>query len=257
MSDPHHLSVAIRGWKGRVDLFWESAVERVPERLRLVAAGKAREGAAAIETDLLSFIIARPAETAAHFGVLAPTLDAAVTDKKSRPADSLGIYAVSLASIANAFECIGRHIDDATWATIRDWLPRFEVSRDDQRVSPFWTVGLTAMALGDRPTYLRIAGHSGSGPVPFRPRETFQMNLRGFLLHLVGAIEARASAADVLPGFTEVLNNYERYANGKALDEGALLYIARIVHHHIGGKPLGTTAQFLHDTIWELAGEPG
>src|SRR5687767_15121942 len=128
MSDPYDLSVAIRGWRGRVDMFWDMEVAKVSQRLKTVAGGQAREGAAAMEKNLLAFLIARPAETAAKFGALASTVDAAVADKKSRPDDSLGIYAVSLASLANAFECMGGRIDGATWATIREWLYRFEVA---------------------------------------------------------------------------------------------------------------------------------
>jgi hypothetical protein len=82
------------------------------------------------------------------------------------------------------------------------------------------------------------------------------MNIRGFIQHLAGAVEAGATADDVMPAFHELLGNYPRYESGDAADAATLLWAARIVHHQLGGEPLGTTAQFLHDTIWELAGEP-
>jgi hypothetical protein len=258
MSDPFDLSVAITVWRKHVAWFWDDAVARLPLRLRQVAEGRPGEGAAAMHHELAMFTLAQPAAVAAQFGVLAPTLDAAVADKQARAgADGpVGIYEVSMASVGNIFECLGLPIAATTWDTVRGWLPRLEVSRNDERVSYFWTTGLIAMVLGDRATGRRIAGHSGDGPIPFVPGATFQMNLRGFLHHLAGAVEAGAGADDVMPGFNEVLANYQRFSEGKALSEGTLLWIARIVHHQLGKQPLGTTAQFLHDTIWALAGEP-
>lgn len=258
MTDSLTLSKAIAIWRELVALDWPEEAARTSTRLRLVAEGRAGEGAAAMRHDLHYFAIVRPADAAMQFGALAPTLDAEVAARRAAVGDDkpVGAYEIGLASVGNVFECLGASIADATWDTVRAWIPRFEVSRNDKSVFYLWDAGLLAIVLGDRAAARRIGGHRGDGPVPFEPGATFQMNMRGFVHHLAGSVEAGASSDDVMPAFHELLGNYRRYQSGKAADEATLLWAARIVHHQLGGNPLGTTAQFLHDTIWELAEEP-
>jgi hypothetical protein len=258
MTDLLALSTSIMAWRKLLGWHWDNQVARVAERQRLVAEGRTGDGAAAMRHDLHYFAIVQPAETAKQFGVLAYTLDAEVASQRQEVGDDkpVGTYEVGLAAVGNVFECLGFPMADATWATMRAWIPRFEVSRNDKSVFYFWNAGLIAIALGDRAAARRIAGHRGDGAIPFEAGATFQMNIRGFLQHLVSAIEAGAAADDVMPAFHELVGNYPRYEDGKAADEATLLWAARIVHHQLGGQPLSTTAQFLHDTIWTLAGEP-
>lgn len=258
MTDTFSLTTSIEIWRQFVEWDWDKQIARVPERLRLVAEGRTGEGAAAMRQDLHYFAIVQPVETATQFGVLADTLDLEVASQKADVGEDkpVGTYEIGLASVGNVFECLGLPIADATWATMRGWIPRLEVSRNDKRVFYFWNAGLIAIVLGDRVAARRIAGHRGDGAIPFEAAATFQMNIRGFVQHLAGAVEAGAAADDVMPAFHELVGNFRRYQSGKAADEATLLWAARIVHHQLGGHPLGTTAQFLHDTIWKLAGEP-
>jgi hypothetical protein len=258
MTDSIRLSKAIEVWRKLAGWHWANQVARVPARLRLVAEGRVGEGAAAMANDLPLFAILQPQQTATAFGVLAPTLPAEVDATRRRCGEDkpVGIHEIRLASVGNVLECLGFPMPAATWETIRAWLPRFEVSRDDKSVFYFWDAGLIAIAVGDRASARRIAGHRGDDAIPFEPGATFQMNMRGFLHHLAGAVEARATADDVMPAFLELIANYPLYEDGNAAHEATLLWAARVVHHQLGKQPLGTTAQFLHDTIWELAGEP-
>lgn len=247
MTDALTLSKAVAIWTELVAVDWDGEVAKMG----------GDEGAVALRHDLHYFAIVRPADTAAQFGALSPTLDASVASRKIAVGDDkpVGAYEIGLASIGNVFECLGLVIEDATWSTVRAWIPRLEVSRNDQRVFYFWDGGLLAIALGDRVTARRIAGHSGDGALPFEAGATFKMNMRGFIQHLAAAVEIEASAHDVMPAFRELVANYRRYQSGRAADEATLFWAARIVHHQLGKQRLGTTAQFLHDTIWELAGE--
>lgn len=257
MTDPFDITMTLRGLRAYWNRNWEWELEQVAHRLDEARQGRPGNAAVDMSRSLVNFAIVAPATVATNFCPLAVTLKPAFADKAARSGSEhgLGIYEVSMANAANALECVGCEVDHGVWSTLRSWMSRLEVGRNDADATGFWTAGLIALALGETTIYRRVAGARGSGPIGFTPGETFVMNVRGYLLHLAGAIESAASIDDVMPGFLEVLRHYERLEADAALDQGALLWMARVVHHVIGRQPLDTTAQFLHDALWELAGE--
>jgi len=48
-----------------------------------------------------------------------------------------------------------------------------------------------------------------------------------------------------------VLDLYSTFQSASTLDEYSLFWIARIVHHNLGGVPVGNVAVKLHDDIWQ------
>ena len=62
--------------------------------------------------------------------------------------------------------------------------------------------------------------------------------------------EARATVDAVEPAWREILDNFETQWSANRVDVSTLLWIARIVHHRIGGNALASVARWLHDEVW-------
>src|SRR4051812_8416107 len=113
MTEPLELSTTVAGLRKRIAVFWAKAVARVPVRARMVAEGRPGEGAAALEHDLHAFAIVQPAETAAAFGVLAPTWAPAVAAEEATKGHdaAMGLRAISLANVGNVLDCLGLAVE--------------------------------------------------------------------------------------------------------------------------------------------------
>lgn len=154
----------------------------------------------------------------------------------------------------NVFECVGLQLDSSLLASMRPYLARIDTSRKDEFVSAHWNRALTALACGDRDTWGPIAGVMPGDPVDFRPGTTFQFNMQGLMRHLAGAVEHQASSADVRPAWDDFLRCAPVMIRGRHVDEATLSWIARIVHHQVGGAPLGSVGDFLYREVHAVAG---
>lgn len=226
----------------------EARVEELFERLDALAGGEDADLSCVYDW-VLPQLVADP-DIAAE--MLRPFPDA-VRAAVAKQAEVLGedgtppVELVGLMHLANALECLGIPIGEDTMATFETWYLRFEVRRDDPSVAAYWTTGFAALALGDRLTYRARAGQRQTAEaLDFTPRETFGHNLQAFLAHLAAAKENGAGAYDVAPAWEHVLENYPMYARGKSLDIGVMLWMARIVHHDLGGNELAKVGPYLY-----------
>ena len=94
--------------------------------------------------------------------------------------------------------------------------------------------------------------------MPFTPRMLYGNNPQALLAHLAAGAENRVPIEDVWPAFREVVHNFPYHEEVGDFDGACLFWIARIVHHQIGGQPLGQTADWLsrHFNAWADGREP-
>jgi hypothetical protein len=196
-------------------------------------------------------LIVDPGAAGKALGPLAQIVDAAIAEEAAEitPTERIAAPLVNLVNLVDLIECSHGPVSDTSRSTIRSWLPRMEVSRDDEDTSYYWTTGFAALALGDRQTATRFAPQQ-----PFAAGATFQFNLQGLLAHLGGAIDAKAKLDDVLPAWNDLVASYIPLSQASNVDAGTLLWIARNVFHVIGGAPVATVASRLHDSLWTAAG---
>jgi len=167
-------------------------------------------------------------------------------EKYFRPDGRVTTSAVVAATGVCLYECLGLETGGAL-AVFKPHLVRIETSRRDELVFEHWNRALVALALDDRLTWGPIAGFLPKDPVPFTPGATFAFNVQGFVAHLAGAIVHRRPIEEVLPAWHDLLRCYPELQAVAMANMATLLWAARLVHHHIGGQQLGTTAAFLYD----------
>ncbi|MBA3458668.1 MAG: hypothetical protein H0T46_01815 [Deltaproteobacteria bacterium] len=165
-----------------------------------------------------------------------------------RPDDTVTTNALASATGVCMYECLGLDADGAL-AVFKPHLIRIATSRRDEYVFDHWSRALAALVLDDRRTWGPIAGLLPNDPIPFTPGATFEFNVQGFIVHLAGAIVHGRPFDDVLPAWRDFLRSYPYLTRINMANTTTLLWSARLVHHHIAGNPLGTTAAFLYEEI--------
>jgi len=248
------LSDKLGGWHNRVAATWPDVVKELRR-----AAASPKTGYATLvpyAAELLPAVVVHPDQVRGKLGTLAAAVDRAVARRAAEMPPDRAIPAafLELLDVANALECVGCPLADASHETFRDWLARMELSRDDPQPFHLWSAGFAALALGERATYRRLAARAGEATLSFIAGQTYGFNLQALLGHLAAAVENRAPAAAVMPAWEELLRNYEALYDVASLRLGTVLWTARVVHHRIGGAPVGEVAQRLRDDLGRLAG---
>lgn len=157
--------------------------------------------------------------------------------------------------LANIYLCVGRTLTQDLLGTLRPYLVR--VMSDRNMPWAYWKRGFTALAVDDRLSWGPVAGLLQDDPIPpFQPGKTFQFNLQGLLRHLSAAIHERAPLVDVLPAWRDFLVVVPELKKTREIDVDweTCWWVARLVHHHIGGAPLATVGDFLYREIYAIAG---
>lgn len=165
-----------------------------------------------------------------------------------RPDGPITGDAVASATGVCMYECLGLDAGDVL-SIFKPYLVRIETSRRDEYVFQHWNRALAALALDDRRTWGPIAGFMPKDPIEFTPRTVFEFNVQGFIAHLAGAIVHQRAFDDVLPAWRDFVRVYPYLQRTKMANLSTLLWSARLVHHHIGRKPLSTVAEFLYTEI--------
>ncbi|MEJ7600091.1 MAG: hypothetical protein WKG01_19440, partial [Kofleriaceae bacterium] len=106
-----------------------------------------------------------------------------------------------------------------------------------------------ALALDVRKLYRTLGGEEPNQPLKLEPSRGFGGNVQGLLRHFGAAVEHRAGFAAIEPAWRDLVDNLERHEQSGQLRRATLFWIARVVHHRIGGAPLGEVAQWLHEQI--------
>lgn len=265
-----NLERTITNWTDGAAREWAMVRDRLPLVVERAQSGPARLAIEYWHSNLWSPVLVTPERVGAELQPFAPITDRAVAELQERLINGVtdDLALLGLVSFGNALECVGLQLVPKSWGAMRAWLSRVRVSRDDDRVYYYWTTGFAALAIDDRGTYAKICGFTGEVPqkpdpsypkeprgrFSFRPGLTFQCDVQGLLLYLAGAVEQRATFKDVEPAWEDLLWNYPVLRASRSLDPAALLWIARIVFHKVGGCRLGAVAQRLHDSAWTLAG---
>jgi hypothetical protein len=152
---------------------------------------------------------------------------------------------LTLAAHANLFACVGKpdftfYFSDRLWAVTTRRNSRFAHTHHAKV--------LIGIALGRKATYRGAVGTDIGidQAMPFTPLELHGYNPQSFLAHLAGAVETHAAIEEVWPAFKEFVFNFPGHEQTEEFDGACLFWVARIVHHQIGGQPLGETAAWLH-----------
>jgi hypothetical protein len=160
---------------------------------------------------------------------------------------SLAPTVLDLSNATNAFEIVGFDVPPSVLESFRRYLPAVEDFREYFQ----WRLekGFAALALNDRRVWAPVAGYLPDQPIPFTPRETFEFNLQGLLAHLGAARLAGANFEDVRPAWWSFMACADALLDTNQMNEDLILWVARIVYHHIAEQPLGEVGELLHTSI--------
>lgn len=251
-----NLQRILNGWRRLADLEWQEIRAGLPDLIARAASNTKRAHLDGWFATVAFPVLTEPSRARPEVRPLAPLLEEAVVDlqRDHERYERVTTVAVGLLDLGNALECVGVALAPASWATMRGWLPRMEVSRNDVRAADWWTAAFAALALDEPLRFRKAAALTPDEPNPFVAGATFEFNMQALLRHLAGAIATGATFEDVQPAWENLLLRYGDMRGDASVDEGTLLWIARLVFHRIGGRPLGEVAQALHDSAWSLAG---
>jgi len=250
------LQKEITGWTRGAERARESIAERLPAAIERAQSGLARVALGTWNERIAPLVFATPDHVRTDLAALAPLVDKAIREEDATlPAEGKVSFSIlTWLDLANELECCGVRLAPESWSTMRRWIPRIDAKRDHERAHYYWTTAFAALTLDEASTYRRAAGVDAIGTIPFTPKQTFQFNMQGLLRHLAAAVEAKAPLADVLPAWDDLLQSYALMRDAASIDEGTLLWIARIVFVRIGGRPLAEVAHALHQSAWSLVG---
>lgn len=161
---------------------------------------------------------------------------------------TLASMVLEYANAANVFEIVGLDIAPEVLEAFRSVILRIETHRHDMP-ERHWTKGLLALALNQRLGWAPIARLMPTQDVPFVPRATFGFDVQGLIAHLGGARLVGATFDDVLPAWREFMAAADSLMGARQIDEQVILWVARIVFHHIGKQPLGAVGDCVYEEI--------
>jgi len=255
--------------KGRMNMTWaavrhhyENMLDRyalalfrdlVPQKLELFHQGSAAAAdqlASSLDVMLIargSAFIRRELEPIKH---VLPQSVAAYAN------ECIGDYTLSTmlleyANATNLFEIVGVDVPAEVLNSFRPLLLRVETDRHDMP-ERHWTKGLVSLALNERWGWAPIAGLAPTQDVPFVPRATFEFNVQGLIAHLGGAILSGAALDDVLPAWHQFIALADTLRSVRQVDNQVILWVARVVFHHIGKEPLGSVGDRVFEEINRL-----
>jgi len=170
--------------------------------------------------------------------------------------DRVGDYTLSSMTFegtdaTNLFEIVGFEVSQAVLGSFRPLILRVETHPQDIP-ERHWTKGLVSLALGEHLGWVPIAGFNRVQDVPFVRGATFEFNVQGLIGHLGGALLSGAALEDVLPAWHQFMALAVTLMDVHQIDEQVILWVARVVFHHIGKQPLGTVGDRVFDEINRL-----
>lgn len=193
--------------------------------------------------------IATPDRLAEVAEPLVAIIDGAVAEEEAAGPSSLPDTAMKLVNFANDIECVGGVLANPTTVALRRWASVIDVDRDGEFEDWYWDAAFASLALGAVDRARIFAGvMPGAGIDAAGGAHGF--NLQALLRHLLAAIEAKAPASSVEVAWREVLDNFDVQRDARRMTGSTLLWIARIVHHRIGGVAVADVARRLHDEVY-------
>jgi len=174
-----------------------------------------------------------------------PQAVAAYLAERDPDAGSLSPTIQDMSDATNAFEIIGFDVPPSVLESFRPYLSAIMFTRDRW----YWTKGFTALALNERLVWAPVAGYPPDQPIPFKRGEKFEFNVQGLLAHLGAALLVGARFEDVATAWGSFLVCADMLINAHRIEYVLVLWIARIVYHHIGGQPLVSVGDLLYADI--------
>jgi hypothetical protein len=228
---------------------WTERIEQVRDFFDYEAVDMEKRANSAIADTILQCLFLygprRAAELAAPLHARIPSIVA--HELKGVPADHPVLNAVMwIASAVNAYEIVGLAIAPEVLASFRPYLPRIELDRE----YPFcqWNKGLLAIAL-DEPIWVAVAGHMEIDDVPWQPGAQFGPNVQGLIGHLGAARAHGAGFAEVAAAWHAFMDNADFLVDKMQINYETIAWVARVVLHDIGKRPLGEVGAALRAEI--------
>lgn len=248
------MTFSVRGWQGLHDWTWP----RYEQALVALPGEYARFGPPAlrgIDLKVIGELIVLGDRLAPLLVPIAELVVDAVS-REARDGERGPLTFASLSTIDMLAACasLGAIVPIAAFDDARAVLSAVVTRRDDERVQDHWRRGLAAIALDWPQVYRGLIGQAGAPSLSFTPGERFHGNVHGFLTHLAGACEHRASPADVEPAWVDLLHNYQDLSSAHIVSTGCLFWAAWIIHARLGGRPIAEFGVALHATLYRAAG---
>jgi hypothetical protein len=246
------MTTTTRGWERRFERRWPVFIADRDQMLD--PATPARRIFLRHDAAIFGGAVARGSAVRDELAPLAPTIERAI-EEIAQEADrgSLGFDTLGILDMYGVARSAGVELPSTTDARARDIVPAIVTSRAD-RADYHWHRAFVALALDVPASYRGAAGFALGETVPFRAGATFGVNVQGFLAHLVGAIERGGTLDACLPAWRDLLSNENELEAAELMHEGTLVWIAWTLQHRIARQPIATVADFLHESIYELAG---
>ena len=134
----------VGAWSRGAELEWKGIRKWLPVTLERAASAGARTAIETWSNRVADPVIATPGLVRLELSRLGPVVDHAAREEESDSVQKyqrVTIVQLTPLDLGNALECVGIPLDPASWDTMRAWLPRMEVRRDDERAAYWWTAG--------------------------------------------------------------------------------------------------------------------
>lgn len=201
------------------------------------------------------YVIARGDRLRDDLQPVAPVM-IAVLAEVAREAERafVSVAVMRAVDVLGAVASVGVELPAMAFDHARTVLSATPTRRDDERVAHHWARGFAALALDHPSVYRGVVGLAGAPSVPFHPAETFGPNMHGLLTHLAGAVESGAPVEACLPAWEGFVTHYEALDTASSASSQCLFWAGWILHCRLAGQPVGTLAQWLHETLYRAAG---
>jgi hypothetical protein len=153
------------------------------------------------------------------------------------------------ASSVCMMQVVGVDVGGDPLPALAPYLVRVDTNRSDEFVGHHWNRALLALILDDPRTWRPIAGFAEDDAIPFVPRRTFEFNVQGLVAHLAGAIVHRGLLEDVIDAWRDFVRCFPALVSARQANNQTLLWIGRVVFHHIGGEPLAQVGAQIHEAV--------
>lgn len=247
-----NISDVLRGWTTRVDREWPELVQELPSNVERAQSGEASWVLPYLARELVPALLVDHPGVSTAIETVAPLVDLAVREiERDLPANGpIASSHVRTINAACAIEAAGGAVSSASWATMRGWLPRLDVSRDEEWTTAYWQSGYAALSLAEPGAYRRVAAEPlVSDQVSFTPDRSFEHNQQALLQYLRAATRARARLLDVLAAWQGFLDAFGALRAAQSADAETLFWVGRLVFHDVGGIPINEVARTMSESI--------
>lgn len=245
------MTINTLGWEARMKRMWprvSAAREQILHPTR-----QPHNAFWGFENAIVGATIARGSQIRGELEPLLPAVEAGVefaaTEADRGP---VGAASLDIVDVFGVMMAVGVDVPAPTQTRVGDIVPAVTTSRQE-RANHHWRRAFIALALDLRAGYRAEAGFDRSEKVPFRPGATFGVNVQGFLAQLIGAVEQGGTLSACMPAWEDLLRNYFEIEAAKVFDDPSLLWAAWTLQHRIGGQPIVTIADFLHESVYRVA----